>query len=44
MSIHLTKDLRRKAAASLASYFEEVKQEEFGVIAASGLLDFSSKK
>ncbi|MBE9153783.1 DUF2164 domain-containing protein [Cyanobium sp. LEGE 06113] len=40
MSVNLTKDVRRKATASLARYFEEVKEEEIGVIAANRLLDF----
>jgi uncharacterized protein (DUF2164 family) len=40
MSIELPKNLRKEALASIVRYFRENKEEEIGIIAASGLLDF----
>jgi uncharacterized protein (DUF2164 family) len=40
MSIELSKDMRQKAASSIVRYFREIREEELGIMAASGLLDF----
>ncbi|NJK72537.1 MAG: DUF2164 domain-containing protein [Synechococcaceae cyanobacterium SM2_3_60] len=40
MLIELPKAIRKNAIASIIRYFREHRDEEIGVIAASGLLDF----
>lgn len=40
MSLELPKAIRKDAVESIIRYFREQRDEDIGVIAASGLLDF----
>jgi uncharacterized protein (DUF2164 family) len=40
MTIELSKEARQEAMESIARYFLEQREEEIGVIAAGGILDF----
>jgi len=40
MAIELPREIRKKATASIARYFREDREEDMGIIAATGLLDF----
>ncbi len=40
MSIKLSKEVHKKAIHAIIDYFDEIREEQIGNIAANGLLDF----